>query len=121
MRREGADEDNLSMADFLCDFCGSAWTDTRPMIEGHRGACLCGPCLTLAYADLEMAGVSDEAKPGETCRMCLEERTESCWRSPVLDDAIACRRCVKQAAGAMHKDPDTDWWKPGREPDRPSE
>lgn len=113
MRREGAPEDNLSMDDFLCDFCGGAWSDERPMVEGHQGACVCGSCLSVAWAELVEARSEAQLAPDEKCVLCLEEREQGVWRSPVNDKA-ACLRCIKQAAGALHKDPDIPWTKPGR-------
>ncbi|MEM1330760.1 MAG: ClpX C4-type zinc finger protein [Planctomycetota bacterium] len=112
MRREGAPEDNLAMEDFLCDFCHRPWDDERPMVEGHQGACICGACLTVAYTELVLLGVSSTLNEGETCRMCLEERPGEVWRSPAHDDATICKRCIKQAAGVLHKDPDFAWTKP---------
>jgi hypothetical protein len=46
--------------------------------------------------------------------MCLEERDEPCWRSPVNEGAVVCRRCCKQSAGRLVKDPDIAWEKPER-------
>jgi hypothetical protein len=116
MHRPGTDPDNMTMEDILCDFCGQPWTDARPMIEGHRGACVCGNCLSIAYAELVLHKLSDEPNEGEACCLCREEgRPEPHWRTPLFEGEqtkIACRRCVKQAAGALHKDKDTDWSKP---------
>ena len=112
MHREGVHPDTMVMTDILCDFCHNAWTEDRPMVEGHRGACICLHCLTLAYMDLVHHGVSDEPKPGEICVMCREERAEAHWRSPLDPDKLICKRCCKQAAGVLHKDDDIAWWKP---------
>lgn len=115
MRREGADEENLTMEDFLCDFCGRSWTDDRPMVEGHRGSCICGACVTVAWTELIEIGSGAELAPDETCVLCLEERPGDVWRSPVREVA-ACKRCIKQTAGTLHKDRDIAWTKPGRDP-----
>ncbi|MEM9065413.1 MAG: ClpX C4-type zinc finger protein [Planctomycetota bacterium] len=112
MRREGADEENLAMEDFLCDFCGKPWTEDRPMVEGHRGSCICGPCLTVAWTELLIAESGSDLAPGETCTLCLEESEGAVWRSP-MSNATACKRCVKQSAGVLHKDRDIAWTKPG--------
>ena len=45
--------------------------------------------------------------------LCLEEgRADPHWESPTQDGVLACRRCVKQSAGVLHKDKDIDWTKP---------
>lgn len=82
------------------------------MVEGHQGSLICDRCLTIAYTELVLAE-SGTAPAGATCTMCLEERAEIAWQSPMYVEAVACRRCVKQAAGRLHKDPDWDWTKPG--------
>ena len=112
MHRPNIDPENMTMEDFLCDFCHQAWTEDRPFVEGHRGACVCGKCLSLAYTELVHLRVGDPPHPGEGCALCLEnERDDPHWRSPVTD-ALVCRRCIKQAAGALHKDKDIPWTKP---------
>lgn len=110
MHRDGTPE---RMEDILCDFCGSSWTDDRPMVEGHRGSCICGRCLSVAYAEVVVAGVGDRPEPlpsgmtvsdlipgapdlrdpahagpaVEPCCLCLESgRDEPHWRSPLHDD-----------------------------------
>lgn len=113
MHREGADPDSMTEADILCDFCGKSWAERGAMVEGHRGACICGPCLTIAYAEVVLHGLDDRPAEGEACTLCLEAgRAEPHWRSPVFPEALICRRCIKQAAGALHKDPDIAWRKP---------
>lgn len=117
MRREGCDEDNLAMEDFLCDYCGNEWTDDRPMVEGHHGSCVCGRCLTVAYTELGLtvrggdSGSSEGVPAGAKCNLCLEVREESIWKSPVRE-AYLCRRCAKQSAGVLQKDKDNAWSKP---------
>lgn len=117
MRREGCDEDNLVMEDFLCDYCGNEWTDDRPMVEGHHGSCVCGNCLTVAYTELGLTvrggdnGSSEGVPSGAKCNLCLEVREESIWKSPVRE-AYLCRRCAKQSAGVLQKDKDNGWSKP---------
>jgi hypothetical protein len=108
------------MTDVLCDFCHRAWTADMPIVEGHRGAMICGTCLSIAYRQI----VCDaEAGAGREfyCRMCREEQRdrealnrggEHGWASPVDPEAVICRRCIKLGAGVLHKDPDYDWRKP---------
>lgn len=113
MHRPGADPENMTMADFLCDFCHSAWTEEIPMVEGHQGALICGGCLKVAYVEL-LLGKSGFQMVGETkCRLCLEERKSLSWQSPKDDAALACERCVRQACTALAQDPESGWAKPG--------
>jgi hypothetical protein len=123
MQRPGADLENMQLADFLCDFCRRAWDGAFPMVEGHQGALICGSCLTAAYTHAvlrDAAGdgadtTADERtpEPGSACVLCLEERDDAAYRSPAYPDAVACRRCIKQAAGRLHKDRDWAWERPG--------
>ncbi len=122
MRKPGTDETDVQMTDVLCDFCHREWTADVPMLEGHQGSCVCGRCLTLAYADVVVAG-RDTAPGGYTCPMCLEAAEDRAalnragepgWQSPVVDDAVMCRRCIKLAAGALEKDKDLGWKRPGK-------
>ena len=110
--RDGIDEDNVRMEDVLCNFCGASWTEARPVIEGHHGSHLCGNCLTVAYRMLVLEGDAGDGKAYQ-CTMCLQEREGPGWRSPMNEDAVVCRSCVKQSAGVLHKDADFDWTKPG--------
>ena len=112
MQREGIDHENAQMEDILCDFCHKPWSMERAMVEGHRGACVCADCLTVAYAELVLHKVGSPASPEEMCIMCREERDGEHWRSPVHENALICKRCVKQAAGVLHKDRDINWTKP---------
>ncbi len=110
MHRPGCDPANMTPEDFLCDFCGQHWREDRPFVEGHRGACICGNCLTLAYH----ADPVEFDEPGLCCTMCRRPITgEPCWRSPAREVAVICRKCIKQSAGVLHKDPDVPWRKPG--------
>ena len=120
MRRPGTDESNVQMSDVLCDFCHREWTDAVPMIEGHHGSCICGKCLTVAYRAV-VVDRQPTAPPEFTCTLCLERPEDRAaenrpgepgWVSPMHDDAAVCRRCIKLAAGALHKDSDYDWRKP---------
>ncbi|USN98713.1 MAG: hypothetical protein H6810_11190 [Phycisphaeraceae bacterium] len=114
MHREGADPENMRPEDFLCDFCGQAWRDDRPFVEGHRGSCVCGNCLWIAYAVLAVHRSGEPMGEGAVCAMCLESKAdEACWRSPVFEAMLICTRCAKQSAGVLHQDPETDWRKPG--------
>lgn len=117
MRREGCDEENIQMSDVLCDFCHQEWTLDRAMVEGHRGACICGNCLMVAWMELIERGISDPVGAEEMCVLCREMKADDPhWRSPAYDEALACARCVKRSAGVLHKDPDIAWTKPGRTP-----
>ncbi len=111
MRRPGTDPDNVQMSDVLCDFCQREWELEIPMIEGHQGSIVCGRCLTVAYAEIVVSKSPEPPSPIK-CTMCLEDRDDPTWRSPVSDEASICRRCIKQAAGGLHKDKDYDWSKP---------
>lgn len=112
MHRPNANPESMTMEDFLCDFCHQSWTEERPFVEGHRGSAVCGNCLSIAFAELMHHKIGDAPKPKEACVLCLEpDRADPHWRSP-MTEAIVCRRCVKQAAGALHKDADIDWRKP---------
>lgn len=113
MHREGADPLNMTADDFLCDFCGQHWREDRPFVEGHRGSCICGSCLSVAFSALALHGISDTPAEGEACALCLLERPEvDHWRSPVHEDKLACVQCVKRSAGVLHKDDEVAWRKP---------
>ena len=119
MRKPDTNEQSVQMTDVLCDFCTREWTDQVPMIEGHQGSCLCGRCLTLAYAAVVLDGAG--TAPAEyQCPMCLEERgdrealdraDEPGWQSPLFEVSL-CRRCIELAAGSLEKDKDFNWQKP---------
>ncbi len=113
---------------FLCDFCRRPWSEQRPMVEGHRGSLVCAACLSTAYTDLVHLQGGDTSRPGETCTLCLERRSQRHWRSPLYEQAIICLRCVKQSSTAMEKDPEVGWKRPppppgvepsGETPDEP--
>lgn len=117
MRDPNADENNLTPADFWCDFCRRAWGDDLAMIEGHKGSLACARCLTVAYRVLvidEHEGDTYEGDhpEGAACTMCLEHRKQAMWQSPAEPDAWICLRCVKLSARAMEKDPDSGWSRP---------
>jgi hypothetical protein len=114
MQRPGTDPDNVQMSDILCDFCHRAWTEDQPFVEGHRGSCICGQCLAMAYRQIAMneSSAAAEPPPGLSCALCLEAIVGPAWRSPAYPDAAVCRRCVKQAAGVLHKSPEFKWSKP---------
>ena len=121
MRKPGTDENNVQMTDVLCDFCHTEWVEDQPMIEGHQGSCICGKCLKVAYAEVVVNNLSN-APEQFTCPMCLERTAdrkalergdELGWQSPLYPEVVICRRCIKLAAGSLHKDPDFAWTKPG--------
>lgn len=111
MHRPGANPSDMQPTDFLCDFCERAWDGTFAMVEGHQGSLICPSCLTVAYRSVVL-GQGVTVGPGLKCTMCLEERKQKEWQSPVRDEAIACERCVRQAAQTMDKDEDIDWSRP---------
>ena len=111
MRKPGTDENNVQMTDVVCDFCRSEWTDERPMVEGHRGSTICGKCLATAYASIVLND-DNTAPTGFTCTLCLEQRDDAGWQSPAHDEAVVCRRCIKQSAGVLHKSDEYNWSKP---------
>jgi hypothetical protein len=102
------------MSDILCDFCHAEWVEDLPMVEGHHGSVVCGKCLTVAYRSVVQAGVST-APAGYQCTMCLENRADPAWQSPAYPEAVICKRCINQAAGALSKDPESGWKRPERE------
>jgi hypothetical protein len=121
MRRPGTDENNVRMADVVCDFCHREWTEAMPMIEGHQGSCICGNCLKLAYRELVLQGTDPSPEGDWKCPMCLEadadraamdRADEPGWPSPLHPEVVVCRRCIAMAAGVLHKDPDYDWTMP---------
>jgi hypothetical protein len=111
VHRPGANPTDLRMDDVLCDFCEAAWTQERPMVEGHRGSCICHACLAVAYAELTPQPSRVDAGQGP-CTMCLEDRPEPHWTSPARDAARICRRCARMAAVVLERDPDAGWSRP---------
>lgn len=101
--------DGTLIASF-CDFCRAPFADA-PMIEGHQGSLICLKCLTVAYSELVIHKRGGE-NSGSKCRMCLEERKDPLWESPLEAGALVCNRCVKQAATALDKDPESGWTRP---------
>ncbi|MDH3583067.1 MAG: hypothetical protein OER86_02500 [Phycisphaerae bacterium] len=99
-----------------CDFCGTDWdafdqSSSRPMVEGHHGSVLCLECLR--------AGLEEMSEPAGSykCALCLQELDAACWSHPdppagaagLNPGAVACRACLRQAAGRFNKDPDVAW------------
>ena len=109
MHREGTDPENVKLEDILCDFCSeAAWAAGSPCIEGHRGSVICGKCLSVAFVSIVTCEVEEQEAE---CVMCLEKRTTQIWKG-LREEAIICRRCVKQSSGVLQKSPDYDWSKP---------
>lgn len=111
MQREGADKTDMRVSDFICDFSLKEWDGEFPLVEGHQGSLISGDCLTIAYTQVVLNG-TNSAPEGYTCTMCLEQRDDPAWQSPMNEEAVICKRCIKQGAGRLHKDPDWDWSKP---------
>ena len=108
---------------FKCDYCLQSWSEDRPMIEGHKGSLVCAKCLSAAYVAIVYAGQGemgvagplkdvDATHAGPGCTMCLERRAELYWRSPLVDEAFICRRCVRQSVTALEGDPDFGYTRP---------
>jgi hypothetical protein len=112
MHRPGSNPEDMAITDFLCDFCGRAWDGGFPMVEGHQGALICGRCLSVA--DAEVAPLQGDGECAHHCTMCLEERAQVGWASPLRDEAWACKRCINQAAVRLQRDEDWDWERPSR-------
>ncbi len=107
------DKDDDGQLIFVCDFCRQPWDENRPMVEGHRGSLICGNCLSIAYTEVMYHKLDAPVDREEKCVLCLENgREDPHWRSPVHEESLACRRCLKQAAGVLHKDADLPWQKP---------
>jgi len=118
MQRPGTNPDDVRMSDILCDFCLSEWTEDRLMVEGHHGSVICGNCLRVAYTAVSV-DETDDSFEGWTCTMCLEQRSDPAWRSPMRDEALICRRCIKLAARQLERDPESGWKRP--EGDQPGD
>ena len=111
MHKPGTDPLDVQMTDVLCDYCHREWSETIQMIEGHHGSCVCGRCLSTAYAAVVHGGI-DDGQGAFKCRMCLEERSDTSWASPIDPEALVCLRCIKLAARALEKDPESGWRRP---------
>ncbi|OAB63833.1 hypothetical protein AY599_18480 [Leptolyngbya valderiana BDU 20041] len=116
MHRPGSNPMDMLPSDFVCDFTGRQWDGSFPMVEGHQGSLICGDALRIAYTEVVLLG-NDSKPPGATCTMCLEERDDPGWQSPVAvrdgeGSAIICRRCIRQSSTRLAKDPDWGWNKP---------
>jgi len=125
MLKPGTDENDVKMSDVLCDFCHREWAEDVPMVEGHRGSCLCARCLGVAYTEVVLNG-RDAAPASYRCPMCLEDghdrralgrANESGWQSPLYEEAVICRRCLELAARSLEKDEASGW----KMPDKPQE
>ncbi len=97
----------------LCDFCRAELSEQRLMVEGHRGSLICSFCLSAAYAEVVSGGGGVDPPEGATCTLCLEDRPEKHWESPVYPGTFACRRCVNQSARVLEKDKESGWKRPG--------
>lgn len=80
------------------------------MVEGHHGSCICGKCLAQAYREVIQSPLPQPTNPPATmCVLCLEERAEPGFSSPIRPQAFACKRCLRMAATALSRDTDSDW------------
>jgi len=97
----------------FCDYCARQWDPegTELMIEGHQGSLICLKCLNTAFASVVLHSGGTE-NSGKTCAMCLEERDQPEWASPIEESKRICLRCIKQAATALEKDPESGWKRP---------
>lgn len=102
-----------SLIESTCDYCSRVWDPAGQeiMVEGHQGSLICLRCLSAAYADIVLLGGGHENQ-GLKCTLCLEERQQPEWESPVNPGVRICLRCIKQSATALEKDPDTGWKRP---------
>ncbi len=82
------------------------------MMEGHQGSLICASCLEVAYRFVVLDEQTSLPPESATCTMCLEQRDQPMWQSPIREEGVICLRCVKQAATAFEKDPDTGWTRP---------
>jgi ClpX C4-type zinc finger len=94
---------------FKCDFCRQAWAEDRPMVEGHRGSLVCGPCLALAYRLVHLNNGGETVAEDVVCTLCLQHHDAPHWRSPVHESSVACKRCIKQSARVLQKDVESGW------------
>lgn len=98
---------------FKCDFCRRSWAEDRPMVEGHQGSLICAQCLSASYAEVVNAKGGVEPPEGVKCTLCLEDKAEMHWESPMFPGTFACRRCVNQSARILEKDKEYGWKRPG--------
>lgn len=98
-----------------CDYCTRIWDPegTDLMIEGHQGSLICLKCLSIAYADVVLGGGGFQHQE-KKCTMCIEDRSQPQWESPVAEGVRICLRCIKQAATALEKDPESGWKRPAK-------
>ncbi len=108
MHKPGTNVNDVQMTDVLCDFCERVWDERHIFIEGHRGSVICGKCLHLAEVEI-IEHDNSSASPGYSCTMCLTERDEPGWQSPLRDTAHICKRCITWAIEAITKDADLIW------------
>ncbi|MDA0803325.1 MAG: hypothetical protein O2819_06165 [Planctomycetota bacterium] len=104
MHRAGCDPGNMSPADILCDFCTVPWDGESIMVEGHRGSCICVPCLRHA-ARVLLSAEADSAGPSApgACVLCLRPDRDPVWRGAQaaaeasISGAAICRGCVRRS------------------------
>ena len=117
MYKPGTNENDVSMSDVLCDFCHREWTDDLPVIEGHRGAVICGHCLAVAWSEMAAGGATTDPL-ASMCTMCreqgedraaLDRADEPGWHSPAYPESAICTRCITRAADTLERAPDWSW------------
>lgn len=112
MHRPGSDPENMAAEDFLCDFCERCYSPDRPMMEGHRGSLICGPCLSASFVSLWYANEGEPAPAKDVCLMCLAENGDPIWRSPLRAEKFICKRCSKQSVVMLERDKEAGWKRP---------
>ena len=120
MHRPGADPLDMNPEDFWCDFCRRPWSEQVPFVEGHRGSCICGNCLSIAWIAVETN--DPELVRGEFfCVMSQESTADRAaqnrgddpgWSSPSGSEAVISRKMIRMAAAVLSQDPENNWQKP---------
>ena len=73
------------------------------MIEGHRGSCICGDCLSSASLALVQERLIPEVAQ---CVLCLRTDRNPIWKGQDPSSASACRGCIRRSARLMAAEPD---------------
>ena len=97
---------------FKCDFCRESWSESRPMVEGHKGSLICAPCLTVAYTQVIVNGDGPTRHEAAGCALCLLHKDAPHWISPMDPGVVICRDCLDGAARTFERDPESGWRRP---------